>query len=33
MSVLTIVFSTLIAPVLVGVILTTYKHWLESRKR
>ncbi|EGQ1387220.1 TPA: type I toxin-antitoxin system Fst family toxin [Staphylococcus aureus] len=33
MSVLTIVFSTLIAPILVGVILTTYKYWLESRKR
>ncbi|CAC6893399.1 TPA: type I toxin-antitoxin system Fst family toxin [Staphylococcus aureus] len=33
MSVLTIVFSTLIAPVLVGVILTTYKYWLENRKR
>ncbi|NDQ74007.1 type I toxin-antitoxin system Fst family toxin [Staphylococcus aureus] len=33
MSALTIVFSTLIAPILVGVILTTYKYWLESRKR
>ncbi|HFD7614738.1 MULTISPECIES: type I toxin-antitoxin system Fst family toxin [Staphylococcus] len=33
MSIVTIVFSTLIAPILVGVILTTYKNWLDNRKR
>ncbi len=33
MSVLTLVFSTFISPILVGVVLTTYKCWLNNRKR
>ncbi|HCZ9787826.1 TPA: type I toxin-antitoxin system Fst family toxin [Staphylococcus aureus] len=33
MSVLTIIYSTLIAPIVTGIVLTTYKHWLNNRKR
>ncbi|HBC4536635.1 TPA: type I toxin-antitoxin system Fst family toxin [Staphylococcus aureus] len=33
MSVLTIIYSTLIAPIVIGIVLTTYKHWLNKRKR
>jgi len=33
MSITAIIFSTLIAPILVGVTLTTYKYWLDNRKR
>ncbi|HCX0882805.1 type I toxin-antitoxin system Fst family toxin [Staphylococcus saprophyticus] len=33
MSVLTIIYSTLIAPIFIGIVLTTYKHWLNNRKR
>ncbi|WP_206537353.1 type I toxin-antitoxin system Fst family toxin [Listeria grandensis] len=28
-----LIFSTLIAPILVGMTLMTYKYWLEHRKR
>ncbi|HCV0717051.1 TPA: type I toxin-antitoxin system Fst family toxin [Staphylococcus aureus] len=33
MSVLTIIYSTLIAPIVIGIVLTTYKYWLNNRKR
>ncbi|WP_447550398.1 type I toxin-antitoxin system Fst family toxin [Staphylococcus epidermidis] len=33
MSVLTIIYSTLIARIVIGIVLTTYKHWLNKRKR
>ncbi|EHJ07450.1 type I toxin-antitoxin system Fst family toxin [Staphylococcus simiae] len=33
MSVLTIIYSTLIAPIVIVIVLTTYKHWLNNRKR
>ncbi|WP_375059848.1 type I toxin-antitoxin system Fst family toxin [Staphylococcus pseudintermedius] len=33
MSVLTTIYSTLIASIVIGIVLTTYKHWLNNRKR
>ncbi|WP_239257269.1 type I toxin-antitoxin system Fst family toxin [Listeria ilorinensis] len=28
-----LLFSSLIAPIVVGIILATYKHWLDNRRK
>ncbi|WP_106904261.1 type I toxin-antitoxin system Fst family toxin [Staphylococcus muscae] len=33
MTVISIVYCTLLAPIIVGIVLATYKHWLSNRKR
>ncbi|ELJ9074582.1 MULTISPECIES: type I toxin-antitoxin system Fst family toxin [Staphylococcus] len=33
MLVITLLISTLISPIIVGVVLATYEYWLNNRKR
>ncbi|MDO5376497.1 MAG: type I toxin-antitoxin system Fst family toxin [Staphylococcus rostri] len=30
---MSVLYSTLVAPIIIGNVLTTYTHWLDNRKR